>query len=332
MVSSRPLLAALTLSFVACGGGGGGNVVPEGMHTHYVANKVFVPTNNNQAREYGLDLNGDGTVDNQLGMVLGTLAGMGFDIQNTIDKAVAEGNVILLVDFQTKDFTNTSAAGLEVYLGSSPMPAACNTGETYCNTATPPVCTGCQHHLQGTGAFTAMSNGMNVALAGPIVSGTFKGGPGNLTLQIALAAASPITLNLIGARTQASGITATAIGSAVLAGALTQDDLNTKVIPAIQQQLVPIIQRDCCGAATSPGGATCNVNATPPCGCKDGTTGKTILGLFDTMPKDCAVTVDEIKNNSLIQSLLAPDVTIDGKMALSLGIKTTETSATFTTP
>ena len=63
-------------------------------------------------------------------MVLGTLAGMGFDIQGTIDTAVAEGSIILLVDFQTKDFTNTTAAGIQVFLGDEPDAAPpCNGAE-----------------------------------------------------------------------------------------------------------------------------------------------------------------------------------------------------------
>src|SRR5688572_21654911 len=115
MSSIRPYLLAVafSLTFVACGDDGG-TVIPEGEHYQYVSKKAFVPTNNNQAREFGLDLNGDKTVDNQLGMVLGTLSTMGFDIQGTIDEAVAEGSIILLVDFQTKDFTSTSAAGLQI--------------------------------------------------------------------------------------------------------------------------------------------------------------------------------------------------------------------------
>jgi len=341
----------LSLALVTCGGSS--TIVPEGTHYHYVANTVLVPTNNTQAREYGLDLNNDGTVDNQLGMVLGTLAGMGFDIQGTIDKAVAEGDVILLVDFQTKDatFMSAAAAGLGVLLGTNPMPAACNgSADVYqCVTGSGSACTsgsagctcsGCGHHLDGTAQFTLADGQTPMELAGPIIGGTFKGGPGEITLQIALASSNPITLNLIGARSQASGITATTIGTAttggaILAGALTQDDLNNKVIPAIQQQLVPIIQRDCCGAATSPGGVTCNPASTgtnPNCGCIDGSTGKTILGLFDTNPKDCTVSVMEISTNSLIESLLAPDVTINGTPALSLGIKVTTVGATFTVP
>ena len=321
----RPFLLAAVLmpmSLVACGGDDGGNVTPEGTHYHYVANAVYVPTSNTQAREYGLDLNADGTVDNQLGMVLSTLAGMGFDIQATIDTAVAEGSIILLADFQTKDFMNTTAAGVQVFLGENPTPAACGAGEMY----TPMTKTGCKKHLDGNGSFSiAASSPQNAALGGKIVNGTFTGGPGDLSLQIALGGTDAIKLDLIGARAKGSAITDAQIGSGtsggiVFGGAVTKEDIDTKVIPAIQAQLVPIIMEDC----TEP-----TMPATG-CGCMADSTGKTILGLFDTSPKDCAVSVDEIKNNSLIVSLLAPDVTINGKMALSLGIKATAVKATYT--
>ncbi len=337
MAFLRPsLLAILPLSIAACGSDSG-PIVPTGMHYHYVANQVNVPTNNTQARAYGLDLNNDGTVDNQLGMVLGTLSSMGFDIQGNINTSVADGGIIVLVDFQTKDFNSTAAAGIQAYLGANPNPPACNGSAD----------TTCQHHLTGTATFDIASGSpSNAALAGKIVSGTFTGGPGDLALQIAIGGQTPIELDLIGAKAKASMISATGIGATtnpntatassqggvVLGGAITQDDLNTKIIPQIQQQLGPIILRDCCGASTSPGGATCNPNGNPPCGCTDGSTGKTILGLFDTSPKDCTVSVMEIQNNSLIMSLLAPDVTINGKMALSLGINVTAVGATVTPP
>lgn len=323
MASIRPLfcLAAALPLFFACGDDGG-TVIPEGTHTQYVAKKAYVPTNNNQAREFGLDLNKDKTVDNQLGMVLGTLASMGFDIQGTIDKAVAEGSIILLVDFQTKDFTNTTAAGLNVLLGANPMPAACMVGEEYCNTANPPVCMGCAHHLTGTGNFAIDPKSPDSpAVGGKIINGTFTGGPGLISLQIALGGTTAIQLDLIGARAKATGITADKIDSVILAGALTDTDLNAKVIPAITKQIEPIIMRDC------------PMPTVPGCGCVASSTGKTVLDLFDGdimgTTKDCKVTDEEIKGNSLIQSLLAPDVTIDGKMALSLGIKVEATKAMF---
>ena len=333
MLSIRPyLLAALSLTtLVACGDDGGGTVIPEGEHYQFVSKKAFVPTNNNQAREFGLDIGSpsgklDKTVDNQLGMVLGTLSTMGFDVQATIDEAVAEGSIILLVDFQTPDptFTSSSASGIQVLLADVATPAACNTGETYCNTATPPVCTGCQRHLNGMGSFT-VKPGAPDSLGGKIINGTFTGGPGNLSLQIALGGTTAIQLDLIGARAKASGISATGITSVILAGALTEEDLNGKVIPAIQTQIAPVIAEDC-DMLTMP-------QAPINCGCMAGSTGKTVLDLFDGgIPgsmKDCAVSVDEIKQNSLIQSLLAPDVEIDGRKALSLGIKVEGVKATF---
>lgn len=324
MAFFRPALfaaVALLPSLAACGGDDGDSQpTPEGEHYHYVANKVFVPTTNTQAREYGLDLNKDGTVDNQLGMVLSTLGSMGFDIQATIDKAVAEGNIILLADFQTKDFMNTTAAGIQVYLGDMEMPAACNSGETY-NEMTK---TGCGHHLAPGSSFSiAAGSPMNAALSGKTVNGTFNGGPGNLSLQIALGGTTAIQLDLIGARAKGSGMSADAIGTGtsggiIFGGAITKEDIDNKVIPAIQSQLGPIITRDCPTATMANN-----------CTCMDNSTGKTILGLFDAN-HDCAVSVDEIKTNSLIVSLLSPDVTVNGKMALSLGIKATAVKATYT--
>jgi hypothetical protein len=325
MLNRSHLFAALSVSIIACGGGGG-TIIPAGAHTHYVANQVEVPSNNNEAREDGLDLNGDGTVDNQLGMVLSALASTaGFDIQGSVNKSVAEGTIILLADVQTTDFTNAGAAGISILLGDSANPAACNTGETYtCDTSTPPVCTGCGHQLDGTASFqVAADSPTDAALGGKFVNGTFNGGPGDISLQIALTSGAPITLNLIGARIQASGVTATTIGDsdsggAILAGALSSDDINNTVLPAVQAQLGPVIAADCT-MLTMP----------PDCGCTAGSTGKLILGFFDTMPQDCAVSLSEIQNNTLIKSLLMPDVTVNGVMALSLGIKTTYVGATF---
>lgn len=314
MASIRPLLLAAALPFaaVACGGDDGGPVVPEGEHYQYVASRVLVPATNTQAREYGLDLDGNQTIDNQLGMVLGILATMNFDVQGSVDESVADGSIILLADVQTTDFMNASAAGLKILLGDNPMPQPCT------DPANPTIAT-CGKHLTGTGTFSiAASSPTDALLAGPIVGGTFNGGPGTVSLQISLGA-DALQLNLVGARAKASGISADGITSAIVAGALTENDLNTTILPAIQEQLVPTIAADCTDL-TNPGAE---------CGCVDGSTGQTLLTLFDIDPKDCMVTVDEIKSNGLIQGALAPDVTIDGMPALSLGIKLEAKKASF---
>jgi hypothetical protein len=318
----------LSLVLVACGDdGGNSSITPEGPHTGMVVSDVSVPTTSAEARMFGLDLGAsktsrpDGTVDNQLGMVLGTLSGQGFDVQTGIDTAVAEGDIILLIDFQTKDFTASSAAGISVKLGENPSPPACaDANDTVCG-----------KHLAGGATFAVAANSPdNAALGGKIVGNTFSGGPGKIALQIALGGSQPITLDLYGARAKATGVSATGIMNLIFAGALTKADLDTKVIPAIHAQLGPLVMRDCTGVGAD-------------CGCTANSTGKTLLDLFDTDPADCSVSVTEIQTNQLIQSLLSPDIcaqtdgstdtaSCDAPNALSLGIAGKAVAATFPLP
>jgi hypothetical protein len=296
----HPLLLLSALPLVACSDDG--VEPPSGTHYQYVVSNASVPTSNPQAVEFGLDLNGDKVVDNQLGNVLAALVTQGFNVQAAITAAVNQGDIILLMDLQTKSFTSTNGAGLQVKLGdkATAMPAPC----------TSMTDTVCRKHLDGSGSFAvAAGSPDNAAVSGKVVGGTFNGGPGDISLKIALGGPMGVQLDLIGARAKATGMSETKIDSVILAGALTEADLNAKVIPAIHMQLDPLVKADCPG--TTP----------PDCGCTAGSTGRTVLNLFDTNPKNCIVTVEEIRDNTLIKSLLAPDVTIDGLKALSLGIK-----------
>lgn len=306
MLRSLLLAAALPSLIIACGDDG--QEPPSGPHYTYVASEAKVPVSNTQANEYGLDLDGDKVVDNALGKVLATLATQGmFDIQGAIDLAVADGSIILLMDLQTPSFSSAGGAGLQIKLGDSPSPAPCT------DPANPTVAT-CGKHLTGSGMFSvAASSPSDAGVVGKIAGGTFNGGPGDITLQIALGA-DPVNLTLIGARAKATGMSENGLETVILAGALTKNDLDNEVLPAIHTQLQPLIMRDC------------PTPSAENCGCDSGT-GRTILNLFDTMPKDCTVSLEEIKTNSLITSLTAPDVEIDGQAALSLGVKTSAVKA-----
>ena len=330
MVLTRPLLfaaaCALPLSIVACGGSSdSGTVVPEGMHYGYVVSKANVPVDNTTATSYGLDLGTatsgtpGGGVDNRLGQILGTLALMGFKIQDTVDAAINDGSIILLIDLQTKDFMNASAAGLSVKLGTMPVPAACT------NPTDPATC---GKHLNGMASFSIDPKSPPDALvAGKIVNGTFDGGPGNIDLQIALGTTQPITLSLLNARAKATEITADGL-TAIIGGDLSVNDLNTQVIPAIADQVTTILTRDC-GTATPANGCICNTGMG---------TGTTLLTLFDgkdgTTP-DCKVSAAEIMASPFTKPLLGPDIcsmkTCTAPDALSLGIKVQTVKATFPT-
>jgi hypothetical protein len=327
MASTRSFLLAacvLPLSLVACGGSADDSaVVPEGTHYGYVVSKASVPTSNTQATDFGLDIGAsksgtpDGLVDNRLGEVLGLLAGMGFDIQGTVDTAIAQGSIILLVDFQTKDFTNTSAAGFGVKIGAMPVPAACTD---------PTDPTTCGKHLTGSASFSIDPDSPADALvAGKIVNGTFNGGPGDISLQIALGSTEPITLSLLNARARATAISDTGM-TATVGGALSTSELMTQVIPAIGAQIEGVLDTEC--------GTT---RTLPTCGCPTGSTGADLLGLFDGdiagTADDCNISTEEIAGHALIKGLLGPDVcsteTCTAPDALSLGIQVQTVKATF---
>ncbi|HTM21013.1 MAG TPA: hypothetical protein VL172_10910, partial [Kofleriaceae bacterium] len=330
------------------GGGDDDNVEPPetidpaGTDNLFVVNRLLLPTTATQANSYGLVLDGNpqNRPNNALGQILSTLASQSSDVslQDSIDKQINTGGIILLNRIKATALTMATGVGSWIYLGD---PA----------TATPAPCTDeldtvCGHHLDGTGTFTTDAASPNDArVSGHIIGGQFTGGPGTVTIQIALTegSADAVTLNLIGAR-MVGNVTADGMGSegspAKLGGAITDSDLHEHVLPALQGILSDNIDKYCTGID----------NGTDACGCEDGSTGRTLLDLFDETDTngdpnpDCMVTLEELEANSLISSLLAPDVDLldgdgnfnprkDGvKDSLSLGIAFTTTTADFTYP
>jgi hypothetical protein len=276
---------------------------------HYIIDSQKIPTTNNEARAFALDLNGDAQVDNQLGMVVATFATQGFDVQKPVTTAVDRGQILMLVDLGVEQF-GTGAGSFTLLEGANPQPPACNGGGD----------TTCRHHLGGNGQFdVAGISAHDPALAGAFAGGTLDTGidaNGVLHLQTNLLTDNVVTLRLIGARVTITNPTESTIPTGVIAGAVSQNDIDTVLLPAWQAGFQAQLDADCSGVA-------------PTCGCTAGSKGKLAHDLFDTTPNDCTISLSEMQSNQLIQSLLAPDVTVNGQMALSVGIGFTATSATF---
>jgi hypothetical protein len=302
----------LPLASAACGSDDSSEgEEPSGEHYGYVVATVDSRASNK------LDIDGNGSSENKIGDLIALLAIGGFQVQSTIDEAVATGATLLLVDVQTTSFSGAGSAGVAFYLGDSAtaMPAPC-TDTTMIST--------CGKHLAGTGTFTiAASSPRDTQLTGPLTGGTLKAGPGKIAIQIALTGA-PIVVNLMGARTQVSSITADGIGKGIVGGAISLTELNNNVLPAIEGQLDAVVLSDC-GAPAGRTGATCS--------CVAGSTGLTVLrgaSPFDYSPADCEVSLDEIKTHQLVAPSLKSDVTIDGMPGISVGLGFTAKKATFT--
>jgi hypothetical protein len=311
----------IALSFLvvaACGGGGQSPPdaappppdAPVNLVAHrYVMDSQQLPTNNSEARELGLDLDSDAVIDNQLGMVVATLSGQGLDSQVTLTGAISRGEVLMLAELAVDSFAQGPMT-FTLFSGTNPQPPACNgAGDTVC-----------RRHLDGNATFDiAMDSARDEPLKGQLMGGigtTEIVFGSRLQLQTTILAETPITLDLLGARAKITNASATQV-SGIIGGAITQNDLDTKILPAIQQSADAVVQAECNGAP-------------PDCACPNGTSADTFQGLFDTAPQDCAISLDEVRNNSLIQSLLAPDVMVEGQQALSLGVGFTAVGATFT--
>jgi len=111
----------------------------------------------------------------------------------------------------------------------------------------------------------------------------------------------------------------------VVAGALTQEAIDTDLLPFIIDILQASVALDCTAE-----------------GCESGSNGETFLELFDENG-DRQVSEEEVRGNSLVQSLLAPDVDLfddrdlrprcDGiKESLSVGLGVTAVRARFAGP
>lgn len=323
---STMLLATVLPLAAACGGddsGGDGTIDPGGTNHTYVVSHIQVPTNGAEATSLGLDIDGkandaNGGIDNQLGMVLGNIGALAptLDIQGSIDGQVDEGGIILLTNLFAKDLASASGVGMWVYLGDNPMPAAC----TDVNDMV------CRKHLAGTGMFgISASSPTDANLAGRILAGKFTGGPGTVTLQIALSAGMPIDLPLQKAKAELTGISATGITGGKIGGAIAKTDLETKVYPAIATTIRTTFDRDC--------------PSTPPrtiangCNCMTGSTGKTLQSTFDKTPADCMISDSEVVG--FVSGLVSPDIDLDGDGmadAVSLGVGVQAVAGTFTVP
>lgn len=312
----------VSAGLVACGGDDGGgdddDIDPNGTNNTFVVSKVTLPTNATEATALGLDIDdkpNDG-VDNQLGTLLASIRTLapGLNIQMSLDEQVDQGGIILLSNIKATDLTNASRVGMWVYVGDDSMvtPAACMDASD----------TTCRKHLAGTGMFALDSTSPTDAkLAGNIIAGTFKGGPGTVTLQLALSDGPPISLPLQKAKAEIA-VSANGFGTgSKLGGAISQTDIDGTVNPAIHTTVTGIIDRDCTGTRTP-----------PSCGCMSGSSGASVLGFLDGND-DCNVTVDEVRMT--VDGILTDDIDLSGdgvNDAVSLGVGVSAVKGTFTVP
>jgi len=311
-------VAVFSIALAACHGHGKGGFVPDAdvdpdggqpLAAHrFVMSKQKIPSTTQQAKDFAFDLDGNGSIDNQLGGVMASTAAQGFNVQTPADIAVDRGQILMLAEVRADSLDISAFATFQMFTGTNPNPAACSG----------PSDQVCRKHLTGSASFiVSPATSHDPPLSGAIGASMLVAGPGRLQLQTTILGATPVALDLIGARVKLRMTTSNTYDGSV-GGAVKKTDVETKVFPRIQAAGNEVIQRDCTSLVSPPG-----------CGCAPSSAGQSFVQLFDSS-KNCNISIDEIKNNTLIQSMFMPDVTIDGQQAVSIGVGITGVKATFT--
>ncbi len=270
----------------------------------FITNTMRLPLTNTEARELGRDVDGDGDRDNQLGSIFATMGSQGVDLGATVSDAIVSGDVVMLHAVRTFSFVNSSNATWQVWYGA-PTP---------------------DPDFSGAGEFDLLAGQPHSKrLPATIKDHKVKTAAGTVPLRIDLGT-GPVLFSMKKAVIFAT-CTKTACTAGRIAGALTSQQVDAKLIPAWAEMMQAIVDQDCPG----PG----------PESCADGSTGKSLVNIFDAN-EDLVITATELRENSLIQSLLAPDLDLfkangdpgkDGvKESVSLGLGFTTVKATLTRP
>ena len=288
----RSVVAVVSIALMGCGADPveGPEPVTSGTYHHYVTSALRLPSSAELQREYGLDLNPEvdpaGKPDNQLGNVFVALtSSSSADLQGVLDGAVADGQLVLLHSVRADALAGDSSVSWQVFVGA--------------DRAAPPA-------FDGSDRFELGSSVASEPVLGGIRKGSFAAnGPGRITVELAVSATQPpIVLDLIAARVEATVDAATCTGR--LGGAITQQQLDTALLPAVVRMMNDAIDRD----------EGC------PEACKAGTSAALIIEVFDK-DKSGSITLGELQQSSIIQTLLAPDLDLDQDAlpeSISLGL------------
>jgi hypothetical protein len=203
-----------------------------GVEYHFVTNTLQIPTTQEQAQVFALNVDGDpqGKPDNMFGglFTLLTSAVSGIEMQSTLDQAIASGQLVALHEVKADDPLNDSNVSWTIFQGQK--------------TSSPPTFDGSDEFVLDSAATT------NLPIVGSITNGHFAGGPGTAHIQIFFMG-QLIDVNLVGVRLEAD-VTAQGCVNGKLGGGVTDEEFRAKLLPAIAEGLNLLITTNKTGANT----------------------------------------------------------------------------------
>lgn len=269
-----------------------------------IVKELFIPDSTASAKENGIDVDGDGEIDNRLGAIISMIASQGggsFDVNQSVNDGIASGSLMLI-----------GRAHVDQFGDDDPMFAQVFQGEVV-GDATPDF-----SGLDDQVAIGA-SSPTDLLMCGRLVSNNMTVGPAELAMVFPIPQIGNLNVTLSSAQmvgtVQESGWTDVMIGGAI----------SKQNIDALFEQLLPWLNDQ---ITTDPQGsiATTALDLLD----KDGSCATSVDGC-DPLPSGCVedgvITTDELSCNPLLASALKPDVDLDGDGvddAISLGLRVVE--------
>jgi hypothetical protein len=193
------------------GGTGDGGTLPLALQA--VLNTITMPLS---SAEYAIDLDNNGTLDNQVGLMLGALMAVNpkLDLQKDLDLQMSQGKILSLHEVFAASLTDASTALAQVHMGQDPDGDPSN-------------------NFTGSATLGVLATG--TSLPGKIAGGQLRLGPGSLTSPVIIGA-THIVITLKAAVMQAD-ISATGMTKGTIAGAIPMADVSSKLIPALAKEI-----------------------------------------------------------------------------------------------
>ena len=330
----RALLAVvLSYALVACSddSGGGNNQhnqnnnnnntthecsLTDGDNYDYIVTELVVPTNSSESKNIGVDLDGDGVIDNKLGQIIGTVAGNQTDVNASIQKAIDNGSFILFGRLVVNTWPTDTSVAAQLFPGST------DSGDAT------------EDNLTGSGcAVISPSADTNLHLCGTLTQGYLDAGPDDLQVSFTFGGQNlTVTLERASAKSE-QPITENEWKDVQVGGGISKDSIDNELLPVLAQWLNDEVKKNPDGSIADfvknsiDGQCSNNIE-----GCENVTPGQGECAEWDDNPDHDVVTVTELKCNSTLASALKPDVDFDGDGEadhLSLGLKLSAVKVTI---
>lgn len=248
------LLLSATCGFLlaAAGAGCGGDEVMQeekctadkvtGTANQYATSDLRLPQSSG-SKTYAYDFNKDGKTENQLKTLIQAVTVAGLNLQDSVSKAVAGGEAVILSEVKTADLTSASCVGVTLSLAEPPAKGGM-----------PPVFDGSDNFKVG--------NVMGVKLFGKIVDGKLSTTPSadqsaedeqriEISLPLSMGTVLPLALrgvHIEGTVTMDKGQPVLKDGQ--LHGVISQKDIDAKIVPLVAQLVTKLVNDDPMGSST----------------------------------------------------------------------------------